>query len=149
LLPGIGLYVGAALLYAGAVLLWHRDVLLPGELSWPDPGKVLMLFCWAFLQEICLLAFLFNRLCEMTHSRRAAVLAAAGLFALFHLPNPFLTLYTLGGGIILAHLYARIPNLLAATLAHALASSLVAALLPDPVTGWMKVGPLYLWALAR
>jgi membrane protease YdiL (CAAX protease family) len=79
----------------------------------------------------------------MTGRSLLAAVAAAGTFALLHMPNPFLTLYTLGGGLILTVLYLRLPNLLAATLAHALASALAKEVLPSVVTGGMKVGPNY------
>lgn len=142
------IYLGASIPYAGLFLFVNRGALVGREFEWMDFGNVAMLLFWAFLQEFCLLAFLFNRLRQIFGGREApAVLVAASIFAFFHFPNPFLTLYTLGGGIILAALFTRWPNLLAASLAHAAASALVGGMLPGAVTGWMKIGPLYLWKI--
>ena len=146
LLPASLAYLLASVSYAGLVLLWHREILGTKAWQWPEPDRLFWFLIWAFLQQMCLLAFLLNRLQEIFGGRRVAVLAAVGVFACFHLPNPFLTLYTLGGGLIVAVLFLRLPNLLAAALAHATASALVSGLLPGVVTGRMKVGPLYWWA---
>ena len=97
----------------------------------------------AFLQQLCLLAFLLTRLRDILGRDVLAVVATAGIFAFFHLPNPFLTLYTLGAGLIATSLYLRWPNVLAAALAHAAASAIVDKLLPKAITGGMKVGPGY------
>ena len=142
-------YLGCSAAYAGAVLLLYRNSLvvpvLPAatgsslyyRIGWP--------LLWAFLQQLCLLSFLFNRLRRILGREVPAILATAGLFAFFHVPNPFLILYTLGGGLLAAFLFRRWPNLPAASLAHALASALVGGFLPREVTGWMRVGPLYWW----
>ena len=146
LFPALLVYLGLALPYAGLVLFWHRGSIGSGGLEWPGAiWGAAGLITWAFAQQFCLLAFLLCRLRQILGRDVAAIVAAAGIFAFFHLPNPFLTLYTLGGGLILAALFVRLPNLWAAALAHAAASALVGGLLPAVITGSMKVGPLYLW----
>jgi membrane protease YdiL (CAAX protease family) len=139
----LAVYVGASLAYAAVVLLYFRESVglmeRPRLEFWRVPWQLL----WAFLQEYCLLAFLLTRLRQILHRDIFAVAAAAGIFAFCHLPNPFLTLYALGGGLIAGWLFLRWPSLPAATLAHAIASALVANLLPMQITGGMKVGPLY------
>lgn len=140
------LYLGCGMFYAGAVLVGLRhDLLGFGGADWPEFRSAAWRVVWAFLQEFCLLGFLLNRLRDLLGRDGRAVFASATLFAFFHLPNPFLTAYTFGGGLIISWLFLRRPNLLAAAFAHAAASALVSALLPGEVTGWMKVGPLYLW----
>ncbi len=142
LLPALGLYFAVSLTYAGFFLFWHRASIAT-DVAWPDLPGTLRFVGWAFLQEFLLLAFLLNRLHQILVRERPAILATAAIFAFFHLPNPFLTLWTLGGGAILAWLFLRKPNLLAATLAHATASALVGGLLPGAITGFMRVGPGY------
>jgi hypothetical protein len=144
LAPSLAVYLLAALVYAGAV------VLLLGEWGslpvgrWPPRHRVSQLLLWAFAQQFCLLSFIFSRLRKALGRDGVAVLAAAALFALLHLPNPFLTLYTLGGGIVTTTLFRRWPNLVAATLGHSLASVLVVWLLGMEAVGGMRVGPGYL-----
>ncbi|MFQ5669052.1 MAG: type II CAAX prenyl endopeptidase Rce1 family protein [Acidobacteriota bacterium] len=137
------LYGAASLAYAGLVLLWWRGGIQVREPPWPRADEIARYLVWAFLQEFCLLAFLLTRLRQILRRDRLAIAACALLFALFHLPNPFLTFYTLGGGAIVASLFHRQPNLFAAALAHATASVLVIWLLPHGITGGMRVGWLY------
>ncbi len=145
LLPALGVYLGSSLLYAGAVLFAYRNSLVsPPAVSLPI-DRIAWGIVWAFLQQLCLLSFLLNRFRRILERDAPAVLAAAAIFAFFHLPNPFLTLYALGGGLIAASLFLRWPNLPAASLAHALASALVGRYLPREVTHFMRVGPLYWW----
>ncbi|MFQ5720362.1 MAG: lysostaphin resistance A-like protein [Acidobacteriota bacterium] len=139
----LALYSVASLGYAGLVLLWWHGGIQVRQSPWPRPGEIARYLVWAFLQEFCLLAFLLTRLRQILRRDRLAIVACASLFALFHLPNPFLTLYTLGGGAIVAWLFHREPNLLAAVLAHVTASLLVIWLLPHGITGGMQVGWLY------
>ncbi|HEU5182202.1 MAG TPA: CPBP family glutamic-type intramembrane protease [Candidatus Polarisedimenticolia bacterium] len=143
--PGdLALYLGAAAAYRGIVLLLFRSAIVRfSEQDWPSPGRIPWFLTWALLQQFCLLAFLTNRLRQILRRDTPAAIVAAGLFAFFHLPNPFLVLYTLGGGLVIASIFLRRPSLPAATLAHALSSFLVANLLPGAITGWMRVGPLY------
>jgi membrane protease YdiL (CAAX protease family) len=141
----LALYLVMSLTFAGLVLLAHRGWLQAPAVEWRHlagvPGKL----GWAFLQQFCLLGFLLPRLCELSGRPRSAAVVAAAVFALFHLPNPFLTLVTLGGGLMLCWLYLRVPNLIAAAVAHAIASTLVSTMLPRVITGGMKVGPGYWW----
>jgi membrane protease YdiL (CAAX protease family) len=133
----------ATLLYGGAVLVLCRDSLRPGADLWPGFDRIAWMLLWAFLQQFCLLSFLLNRLRQILGRDGPSVATVAILFSLLHLPNPFLTLYTLGGALVLGFLFLRWPNLPAATLAHAGASFLAGRLLAPELTGWMRVGPLY------
>jgi membrane protease YdiL (CAAX protease family) len=143
------IYLGAAVSYAGIVLLCHASTTGWVEPDWPDARRIPWHLTWAFLQQFCLLAFLLNRFRQILGREARAAVATAAIFAFYHLPNPFLTLYALGGGLIATFLFLRWPNLVAATLAHAVASALISSLLPGRVTGWMRVGPLYWWATGR
>jgi membrane protease YdiL (CAAX protease family) len=145
ILPALVMYLAASILYAGSVVLWNQGSVEEWGVGWPNPLGVVESVVWAFLQQFCLLAFILSRLRETFDRKLVAVVGAAGLFAFFHLPNPFLTLYTLGGGLIICTVHLRWPNIPAAALGHATASSLVDGLLPNAVTGSMRVGPSFWW----
>jgi hypothetical protein len=98
---------------------------------------------WGTAQEYGLLAFFFLRFREIVPGKWPPMLAAASLFALFHLPNPFLTVMTLGTGVLSCWLYRRIPNLWALGIAHGVLSAAFSRSLPDDVTAGMRVGPEY------
>jgi membrane protease YdiL (CAAX protease family) len=99
---------------------------------------------WAFLQEFLLLGFILPRLLRLLPGKNAAVLAAAGLFALAHLPNPILTPATLIWGVAAGSLFLRYRNLYTLALAHAIFGIAIATTIPGPVTHHMKVGLGYL-----
>ena len=140
------LFLGATLLYAGMVLFYYRDVLVhPGVDGNVRLGRLVWRIVWALQQEFCLLSFLLVRLRQIFGQSTLAVVISALIFAFFHLPNPFLAAYALGGGLIAASLFLRWPSLPAAILAHVTASALVGNLLPMSVTAGMRVGPLYFW----
>lgn len=136
-------YLAAALLFAGVTLLWNHDRLTVRGFHGPLLPGLIRTLGWTFLQEFLLLGFLLTRLRDSLRNDVWAVATAAVLFSFFHLPNPFLTLYTLGGGVVLGAVYCRWPNLWAATVAHFGASGLASRLLDRAVTGGMKVGPRY------
>ena len=143
LLPALLLYGIASATLAGAVVWWYREFV-----SWPALGPRHLLrwtlyFAWGLAQQFCLLSFLLTRLRELTRRDIWAVLAATSIFAFFHLPNPFLTVYTVFGGLASTALFLRWPNVFAAAAGHATAACLVNWLVPPEVFGGMQVGPLY------
>jgi membrane protease YdiL (CAAX protease family) len=99
---------------------------------------------WAFLQEFLLLGFILPRLLRLLPGKNTAVLAAAGLFALAHLPNPILTPVTLIWGVAAGWLFLRYRNVYTLALAHAIFGICIATTIPGPVTHHMKVGLGYL-----
>lgn len=139
----LAVYLLASAVYATLVMLVLWNYTSFDEVSWPSLRALLWRIVWAFLQQFYLLSFLFSRLREILGKDAWAVPAATAIFALCHLPNPFLTLYTLGGGLIATTLFLRYRNVFAAALAHALASLLVSRFLVDAVTGGLRVGPGY------
>jgi hypothetical protein len=101
----------------------------------------LWLLPWSLAQQYGLLAFFYRRFQEVLAGHTAATLAAASAFALFHLPNPFLTAVTLGAGLLSCWLYRRVNNLWALGLGHALLSWSISHSLSEQVTFGMLVGP--------
>ena len=135
------IYVGALVVVAvlvGAVL---------GTLRAPENTRRALLLAvrlvWGTAQEYGLLAFFFLRFREIVPGKWPPLLAAASLFALFHLPNPFLTVVTLGAGALSCWLYRRIPNLWALGIAHGVLSAVLSRSFPAEVTAGMRVGPEY------
>ena len=75
---------------------------------------------------------------------RAAVVAAAVLFALVHAPNLFLMLMTLIGALGWCAIYSRYPNFLPLGVSHALATLALLYAFDDDITGRLRIGESYL-----
>jgi membrane protease YdiL (CAAX protease family) len=95
------------------------------------------------MQQYVLQSFV-NRRAQMVFGRGwQGVLLVAFVFALLHLPNPWLTLATFVGGFIWAYVYQRAPNLLALAFSHALMSMLLACSIPASAINSLRVGIKY------
>ncbi|MGD0522138.1 MAG: CPBP family intramembrane glutamic endopeptidase [Terracidiphilus sp.] len=99
---------------------------------------------WAFLQEFLLLDFFLLRLLRLLPGRKAAVIAATGLFVVAHLPNPILTVLTLLWGWASCRLFLHYRNLYTLAMAHAILGISIAITIPGPVDHNMRVGLGYL-----
>jgi membrane protease YdiL (CAAX protease family) len=96
---------------------------------------------WGTLQQYGLACFFFRRAVEVFPGKWPPMVAAASLFALFHLPNPFLTAVTLVAGTLGCWIYRRTPNLWVLGIAHGLLSASISRSLPLDLTLGMRVGP--------
>jgi len=67
----------------------------------------------------------------------------AMVFGGLHLPNPLLTILTLGGGIIWAAVYQRAPNLFALALSHSLMTWVLVSTLPASALNHLRIGFKY------
>lgn len=104
---------------------------------------VLWLPVWGLLQQYVLQGFI-NRRAQLICGRGiGSVLLVAATFAVLHLPNPWLSVATFGGGFICAWVYQRVPNLFALALAHAAMSLLLVWALPPPVLKSLRIGFKY------
>jgi membrane protease YdiL (CAAX protease family) len=98
---------------------------------------------WGMMQQYVLQGFI-NRRAQMLYGRGSkSILLVALIFALLHLPNPWLSVATFAGGLVWAYVYQRTPNLLALALSHALMSMLLALSLPPATINSLRVGIKY------
>jgi membrane protease YdiL (CAAX protease family) len=107
-------------------------------------NMLLMVPPWALMQQYMLLAFAHRRLRKLLKDEKGAILTTSLLFSLLHLPNVVLAAACAFGGYIWAREYEREPNLLANSIAHALASAFLANSLPGWLLKNMVVGYNYL-----
>jgi membrane protease YdiL (CAAX protease family) len=135
-----------------ALLLTAAVVVLAGTFHrLPLPGFTAMLVrhywtyaLFALLQQFLLLDFILLRLLRLLPGRRAAVAAAAGLFALAHVPNPVLTPLTLIWGWVACLLFLSYRNLYTVAAVHVIFGICIAITVPGPVDHNMRVGLSYL-----
>jgi membrane protease YdiL (CAAX protease family) len=129
----------AAALIVGLGLL-NKSLRFDGRqmLEW-----LLWLPLWGLMQQYVLQGFV-NRRAQIVFGRGwPSVLLVGLIFALLHLPNPWLAVATLAGGLIWAYVYQRAPNLLALALSHALMSMLLACSLSPSTLHSLRVGIKY------
>src|SRR5579864_8464051 len=100
---------------------------------------------WALQQEFILQSIFFVRL-EAALGPRRAVIAAAALFSLVHIPSPILTVLSLCGGILFCELFRRWRNIYPLGIIHGALGLTIAASLPDKWLHHMRVGIGY-WML--
>jgi membrane protease YdiL (CAAX protease family) len=98
---------------------------------------------WSLAQEFILQSVFFLRL-EAVFGSRKAVVAAAFLFALAHIPNPILTILSFWGGLLFCESFRRWRNLFPLGIVHAALGLTIAASLPDKWLHHMRVGIGYL-----
>ena len=98
---------------------------------------------WALEQEFILQSIFFLRLEPVLGSRRAVV-AAAMLFAVAHIPSPALTVLAFSGGVVFCELFRRWRNLYPLGIIHGALGLTIAASLPDHWLHHMRVGIGYL-----
>jgi membrane protease YdiL (CAAX protease family) len=104
------------------------------------PGLSLV---WGVLQQYALQGFI-NRRAQVALGRGALSVVLVGLlFALFHLPNPWLTFATFAGGLLWAYVYQRAPNILAVGLSHSLMTWLMISSVPPGALHNLRVGFKY------
>ena len=102
---------------------------------------------WAGLQQLILQAFFLPRSLRIMGNATAAAAISAGLFAVAHLPNPFLTLITLFCGLASCLFFLHYKNLWPLVVAHAILGISIAITIPVSIDHNMLVGISYLnWA---
>lgn len=110
------------------------------RVSWGNGAAALTAYLpWGIVQQYVLNGYFLNRLQRAASARAAPVLAAV-LFSMAHLPNWFLMVVTLAGGLCCTHLYPRWRNLYALGLAHGVLGFLIYLVVPDSVSHHLRVG---------
>ncbi len=99
---------------------------------------------WSFVQQFLLQGYFLFRFLRLLPRREWAALAAAGIFAAAHLPNPILTPVTLIWGLCACFVFLRFRNVYPLAIAHALLGITMAITIPGPVVRNMRVGLGYL-----
>lgn len=117
--------------WTGLLHVRPPDTLLPRLAVLPISGLV---------QQYGLLGFYFQRFQMVLPGSWVSTLAAAGTFALFHLPNLPLTVATFLVGILACRLYQKAPNLYALAIAHGILSFTIDTAFSGLLTDGMKVG---------
>jgi membrane protease YdiL (CAAX protease family) len=101
-----------------------------------------LLVPWTLGQQFVLHTVLLREAQRIT-SKSGGVVAAAAMFAAFHLPNPFLTAATLAAALGWCWIYDRYPNIVPLALSHTLLTLLVLRALDDAATGRLRVGAAF------
>jgi membrane protease YdiL (CAAX protease family) len=106
-------------------------------------GIPVLSLLWGPLQQYALQGFI-NRRAQIVMGRGwASILTVAFIFALLHLPNPWLTLATFAGGLLWAYVYQRAPNLIALGISHGLMTWALIASVPPATLHNLRVGFKY------
>ena len=99
---------------------------------------------WSVMQQFLLQSYFLLRLLRLLPGKAAPIIAATGIFALAHLPNPILTPITLVWGAISCILFLRYRNIYTLGLAHGIMGLCVAVTVPNSLHHHMRVGLGYL-----
>ena len=138
--------VGIALLFAltQIVISLQFNTLHPIHGPMPVGSHMWGYVIWAFLQQFVLQDFFLLRLLRIMPTPRSAVLTAATLFALAHLPNPLLTVATLIWGVAACTIFLRYRSLYSLGLMHGILGLCIAVTIPGNIHHHMRVGLGYL-----
>lgn len=142
-LAGLRYIVFAGALLCGAVVLIGIPLRFAGAGYRLPLSQSLLYMAWSLAQQFILQCLFFVRLESLLGSRRA-VLAAAGLFAVVHLPSPLLALLSFCGGMLFCELFRRWRNLYPLGIIHGALGLTIAVSLPDHWLHHMRVGIGYL-----
>jgi hypothetical protein len=125
-----------AIYLAGSFLdTWHDR-----QNGW---SRLAVLIPWGLGQQFALQT-VFLREAQAAASKSSGIWLASLLFALLHLPNPFLTAATALGALAWCWIYNRHPNLLPLAVSHAVVTLAILYAFDDTVTGGLRVGYAYL-----
>jgi membrane protease YdiL (CAAX protease family) len=101
------------------------------------------LFVWGAAQQWVLQTVVLREAQRVAPARWATP-AAATLFAIVHLPNPFLTAVTFVAGLAWCAIYARHPNIVPLAISHALGTLAILHAFDPDMTGRLRIGQSYL-----
>ncbi len=96
------------------------------------------------MQQFLLQSYFLLRFLRLLPGKAAPIIAATGIFALAHLPNPILTPITIVWGAISCILFLRYRNIYALGVAHGIMGLCIAVTVPNSLHHHMRVGLGYL-----
>jgi len=99
---------------------------------------------WSFVQQFLLQGYFLFRFLRLLPRQEWAAVAAAGIFAAAHLPNPVLTPVTLIWGVVACFVFLRCRNVYTLMITHAILGVSLAITVPGPKMHNMRVGIGYL-----
>jgi membrane protease YdiL (CAAX protease family) len=137
--------IAGALVVVLAGWLWAGATFRVGgqRAGWSLLGFPVWGLAWGLLQQYVLQGFV-NRRAQILFGRGwRSVLLTATVFALLHLPNPWLAAATFAGGLLWAWVYQRAPNLFALALSHAAMTWVLISAFPDSALRGLRVGFKY------
>jgi membrane protease YdiL (CAAX protease family) len=105
--------------------------------------RALWLPAWGLMQEYVMQGYINRRAQIIWGKGWRSILLVALLFAIFHLPNPWLTFATFAGGLLWAAVYQRVPNIPALGLSHGIMALLLVSELPAHTLRGLRVGIKY------
>lgn len=145
LLPSLWIVPAAIVLFClGAWIAESLHSLHPLYGPLPLLEHVLEYGIWALIQQFILQVYVLLRLLRLGLSRPRAIVVAALMFAVAHIPNPVLTPAVLLWGMTCCWLYLRYRNLYAIALAHGILGMCLAITVPNGINHHMRVGLGYL-----
>jgi membrane protease YdiL (CAAX protease family) len=148
---GRALTLLAPLMLAGALVLalccWlrfgGRFRFGGGRAGWALVGFPVWGLLWGLVQQYALQGFINRRAQIIFGAGWRSILLVATLFALLHLPNPWLVAATFLGGLIWAYSYQRAPNLFALAISHAAMTWALVSTIPMDALEGLRVGFKY------
>ena len=138
--------VGAAIILAAITVFIAWRVHSLHRLHGPTPiwlhgwGYIV----WSLMQQFLLQSYFLLRFLRLLPGKAAPIIAATGIFALAHLPNPILTPITIVWGAISCLLFLRYRNIYALGVAHGIMGLCIAVTVPNSLHHHMRVGLGYL-----
>ena len=139
---GIGWTVAGGVLLAVAIPLissWWGAAAFTHALPFHSAWQYAL---WALAQQFIVQSFFYVRM-EAVLGGRWAVLAAAVLFGVAHIPNPVLTLASFVGGLFFCEMFRRYRSIFPLGVVHATLGLTIAASFSDGLLHHMKVGAGY------
>ena len=116
-------------------LRWHAER--------PIVGQLALGLGWGFVQQYVLQAFVNRRAQIIWGPGAISVLLTSLVFAMLHLPNPWLMLVTVVGGLVWATVYQRAPNLFALALSHSVMTWVLVSTLPVSALNHLRIAFKY------
>ena len=138
---GVIVLVGSVLLLS-LVIFAHATGwnVRPQTLQWRQIWKYSL---WAVMQQFILLSFFFLRFESLLGGRRA-VWWTAFLFAVVHIPSPFLTAASMLGGLFFCEMFRRYRTIWPLGVMHACLGCTIASEYSDAILRHMRVGIAFL-----